>query len=347
MYPAAVLHDIVTHDTVAGSGSIAAPGGCTSPHKIVLVQGKMAAHVGNLVMCTGATAAGPAAPAHPPGAPPVTPKGGGSKLGKRRELEAEKEREKIAAKIAKKLTIQVLRGRKGRPSQVGEFSIDLDVVVVDPKTGKTAFYSYKHQFGLGGNISADIVLPDVGVLGSASELLGVALDSLELKFAIKGGDPVEFYVDPGTDVTDLEGGAQYEEGSILGFDDNEFRFGMSSDGRRYEVELDFESDASTQSQPRPKFQNIVSPFIPDELPKLFEAGSSFGEMKLVGQVDLGRDPPPPPPQPGIFPIVSGSSTVMIHGMPAARIMPSSDKAACGCSLGHPSMVDTRTVLIGG
>jgi uncharacterized Zn-binding protein involved in type VI secretion len=57
-------------------------------------------------------------------------------------------------------------------------------------------------------------------------------------------------------------------------------------------------------------------------------------------------PPPPPPAPPP-PIVSGSLTVMIHNMPAARWAPAPDLAACGVFLGNPALIATRTVLIGG
>ncbi len=57
-------------------------------------------------------------------------------------------------------------------------------------------------------------------------------------------------------------------------------------------------------------------------------------------------PPPPPPVPPP-PIVKGSTTVFIHGMPAARWAPSLDLAACGVFLGDMKMAAMRTVLIGG
>ena len=47
------------------------------------------------------------------------------------------------------------------------------------------------------------------------------------------------------------------------------------------------------------------------------------------------------------PIIKGSATVFIHGMPAARWAPSGDLAACGVFLGLPPLTPTRTVLIGG
>ncbi len=58
-------------------------------------------------------------------------------------------------------------------------------------------------------------------------------------------------------------------------------------------------------------------------------------------------PPPVPPAPPGFPIVKGSTSVLIHGMPAARWTPSGDMAACGVFLGDPKLAAMRTVLIGG
>lgn len=54
---------------------------------------------------------------------------------------------------------------------------------------------------------------------------------------------------------------------------------------------------------------------------------------------------PPPPSP--VPIVKGSTTVFVGGMPAARWSPSLDTGACGVFLGNPMLIPTRTVLIGG
>jgi uncharacterized Zn-binding protein involved in type VI secretion len=57
-------------------------------------------------------------------------------------------------------------------------------------------------------------------------------------------------------------------------------------------------------------------------------------------------PPPVPPAPPP-PIVTGSQTVFIHNMPAARWAPSGDVGACGVFLGDPKLAAARTVLIGG
>ncbi len=56
-------------------------------------------------------------------------------------------------------------------------------------------------------------------------------------------------------------------------------------------------------------------------------------------------PPPPPPVPPP-PIVKGSLTVFIHGMPAARWVPSLDIGACAVFLGDAKLLPMRTVLIG-
>ncbi len=53
-------------------------------------------------------------------------------------------------------------------------------------------------------------------------------------------------------------------------------------------------------------------------------------------------PPPTPPDP----IVTGSLTVFIHNMPAARWAPSGDVTTCGAFLGMPTLAAQRTVIIG-
>ena len=53
-------------------------------------------------------------------------------------------------------------------------------------------------------------------------------------------------------------------------------------------------------------------------------------------------PTTPPPV-----IVSGSKTVFIHKLPAARWIMSGDVGECKVVLGMPSQVASRTVLIGG
>ncbi len=55
--------------------------------------------------------------------------------------------------------------------------------------------------------------------------------------------------------------------------------------------------------------------------------------------------PPPPGAP--VPIVMGSATVHICGMPAARWTPSTDIAACGAFLGDLKLLAARSVFIGG
>jgi hypothetical protein len=56
----------------------------------------------------------------------------------------------------------------------------------------------------------------------------------------------------------------------------------------------------------------------------------------------GSTPGTPPP-----PIITGSATVFINGLPAARWAPSGDATACGAQLGDPKLAATRTVFIGG
>lgn len=67
----------------------------------------------------------------------------------------------------------------------------------------------------------------------------------------------------------------------------------------------------------------------------------------TGVITGGIVHPPIPTPPFGTPIVKGSTTVMIHGMPAARWAPSGDLAGCGVFLGMPPLIAMRTVLIGG
>ncbi len=67
----------------------------------------------------------------------------------------------------------------------------------------------------------------------------------------------------------------------------------------------------------------------------------------TGATSAGPVHPPVPTPPFGTPIVKGSMTVMIHGMPAARWSPAPDVAGCGVFLGDPKLAATRTTLIGG
>lgn len=65
----------------------------------------------------------------------------------------------------------------------------------------------------------------------------------------------------------------------------------------------------------------------------------------TGLTSAGPAHPPPPPSPPLI-VVKGSATVLIHGMPAARWVPSMDLGACGVFLGNPALTPSRTVLMG-
>ncbi len=67
----------------------------------------------------------------------------------------------------------------------------------------------------------------------------------------------------------------------------------------------------------------------------------------TGVITGGIVHPPVPVPPFGTPIVKGSMTVLIHGLPAARWSPAPDVAGCGVFLGDPKLAATRTVLIGG
>jgi|SRR5688572_14925412 uncharacterized Zn-binding protein involved in type VI secretion len=67
----------------------------------------------------------------------------------------------------------------------------------------------------------------------------------------------------------------------------------------------------------------------------------------TGVITGGIVHPPVPVFPFGTPIVKGSVTVMIHGMPAARWFTSADVAACGTFIGMPALLAARRVFIGG
>jgi uncharacterized Zn-binding protein involved in type VI secretion len=65
-----------------------------------------------------------------------------------------------------------------------------------------------------------------------------------------------------------------------------------------------------------------------------------------GAISGGLAHPPAPPGTPVL-IVTGSTTVFVHNMPAARWSPAPDTGACGVFLGDPKLAATRKVLIGG
>jgi uncharacterized Zn-binding protein involved in type VI secretion len=67
----------------------------------------------------------------------------------------------------------------------------------------------------------------------------------------------------------------------------------------------------------------------------------------TGVISVGLAHPPPVPPAPPPPIILGSTSVLIHGMPAARWAPSGDMGACGVFLGNPMLSALRRVFIGG
>ena len=67
----------------------------------------------------------------------------------------------------------------------------------------------------------------------------------------------------------------------------------------------------------------------------------------TGVISAGIAHPPIPDPNAQPPIVTGSMTVMINNMPAARWAPALDTGACGVFLGNPALAPMRTVFIGG
>lgn len=66
-----------------------------------------------------------------------------------------------------------------------------------------------------------------------------------------------------------------------------------------------------------------------------------------GATSAGPAHPPPVSGAPPVPIILGSPTVLINGLPAARWVPSGDFAGCMAQLGSPPLAATRTVLVGG
>ena len=67
----------------------------------------------------------------------------------------------------------------------------------------------------------------------------------------------------------------------------------------------------------------------------------------TGVITGGIVHPPVPVHPFGTPIVKGSTSVFIHGMPAARWFTSADVAGCGTFIGTSAMLAMRRVFIGG
>lgn len=63
-----------------------------------------------------------------------------------------------------------------------------------------------------------------------------------------------------------------------------------------------------------------------------------------GAISAGLVHPPLPPPP--LPILKGSVSVFIHGMPAVRWSPAPDIGTCGVFFGDPKLAALRTVFIG-
>jgi len=94
---------------------------------------------------------------------------------------------------------------------------------------------------------------------------------------------------------------------------------------------------------------------PGALPTVFieglpaaKVGDKCACTGVISAPPFVAHPPIPPPHPASFPpIVKGSTTVFINGLPAARWAPAPDLAVCGVFLGDAKLAATRRVLIGG
>lgn len=87
---------------------------------------------------------------------------------------------------------------------------------------------------------------------------------------------------------------------------------------------------------------VASPVLIEGMPAAYVTCTAV----CTGATSAGLAHPPPPPGVPPVPIILGSPTVPINGMPAARWAPSGDTTACGAFLGDPKLAAMRTVLIG-
>lgn len=87
----------------------------------------------------------------------------------------------------------------------------------------------------------------------------------------------------------------------------------------------------------------AAPVLIEGLPAAHVGCSCVCTGAISGGIAHPPVPPPAPPPP----IIMGSMTVLIHGLPAARWTPAVDMGACGVFLGDPKLAAMRTVLIGG
>jgi len=98
---------------------------------------------------------------------------------------------------------------------------------------------------------------------------------------------------------------------------------------------------------------VIGPPMPGRIPTVlieYLPAAVVGDfVTCTGALSAGiAHPPqagPPPSVPPSVPIVTGSATVLIGFMPAARWIV--DTAGCGVFLGDSKLAATRTVLIGG
>ena len=352
MFPAARIFDPITHDGVAPCGTIAGPLAGPCPLPPVVIEQLLAAHVGCTVLCTGLTSLGPVHPptipvpplpggTAPPSAPPSAPGGGpgasapssSTEDSTEEESEGEAEEELPLEPGMKQFSIRVVGGGSvGGSIKICSGGLQGVIVeIVDETDGEKARY----------------IIPSVH--GGFS--FGTALSG-ELKF---GGPPNKFPAPVGVSVKDFFGRIYIGE-ATANLDD----LHLPADNMSY-VSMNFGAmwrGDSWWDVHRESFW--IHDFKVGDSKQL---GTVAGLMAGAGEMIyipfsheeiekpepkpppiVPPTPPPPPPPPA--PIVKGSATVLIHGMPAARWFPSLDASACGVFLGDPKLTPIRTVFIG-
>src|SRR4051812_10739373 len=106
------------------------------------------------------------------------------------------------------------------------------------------------------------------------------------------------------------------------------------------------TDPVTHDMATPAGAVVPAPVGPDPQPTVIEGAPAAHMMNGANCGGARAAGPAHPPVPAPVPIMVGSPTVYIGGLPAARWVPSGDAAGCGVFLGLPALAAARTTLIG-
>jgi hypothetical protein len=338
-FPAARIGDAVTHDLLAPSGVIGTPLAGPCPHGAVVIEGLPAAHVNCTVLCLGTTAAGVVpSPLHTAPVPVVAGVTGGGGPAADSGAAPGEATSPPKSEPATEFTLEVLGGWTGSGSipigsiarlPVPEMGMRCDHLVVriqDPQ-GNAAVYEYWAESLSGGELAQ--------------------------------GKPAKFHTSEPYTIDEFAGKARLNSTQEGGSTYYTFKFGQPKQ-RDLVWNDDFFRDGFGKMGVAPfaklrEYEAEIEDLdVPDANPQvsrsLFSIDDSEGMMTLKKVIP--KPPPPAPavpvllPVPSTNPIILGSRTVFVHGMPAARWAPSGDVAACLSMLGDPKLLPTRTVWFG-